>query len=417
MIRRIEALNYRCLRYTSQPLDDFHVLVGPNASGKTTFLDVVGFLGDLVAVGLFEAVFARTRTFQDLIWQRSGDWFELAVELEIPEERKRLLPNGKYRYVRYEVRIGLDEKTSEISILGEKILLRGCSEKATGQIQRMLFPKEPEAPNTLGISPKERHTKTIVNKIHGGNDNFHGETGKGWQHAFKLGPQKSALANLPEDESKFPVGTWLKNILITGVERLVLNSTVMRKSSPPGQPVWFLPDGSNLPWVVEGLKRSREDLFTAWIQHLKTALPDLEDVRTVSVEEDKHRYIVVRYGDGLEVPSWTLSDGTLRLLALTLPAYLPELRGVYMIEEPENGIHPRAVETMYQSLSSVYGAQILMATHSPVILSLAKPSQVLCFSKTESGATDIVRGSEHPALRDWKGEVNLGVLLAGGVLG
>jgi predicted ATPase len=105
------------------------------------------------------------------------------------------------------------------------------------------------------------------------------------------------------------------------------------------------------------------------------------------------------------------------LLALTLPAYLTGIEGIYLIEEPENGIHPRAVETMFQSLSSVYGAQILMATHSPVILSVAEASQILCFSKTETGAVDIVRGTEHPALRDWKGETNLGVLFAGGVLG
>ena len=43
------ALNYRCLRYVSRPLQPFHVLVGPNASGKTTFLDVVGFLQDLLS--------------------------------------------------------------------------------------------------------------------------------------------------------------------------------------------------------------------------------------------------------------------------------------------------------------------------------------------------------------------------------
>ena len=112
-----------------------------------------------------------------------------------------------------------------------------------------------------------------------------------------------------------------------------------------------------------------------------------------------------------------VSDGTLRLLALTLPAYLPGLEGVFLIEEPENGIHPRAVETMFQSLSSVYDAQILLASHSPVILSVADAAQVLCFSKAPSGASDIVLGSAHPALRDWKGETSLGVLFAGGVLG
>lgn len=71
---------------------------------------------------------------------------------------------------------------------------------------------------------------------------------------------------------------------------------------------------------------------------------------------------------GREVPSWIVTDGTLRLLALALPAYLTEFDGIYLIEEPQNGIHPKAVATMIQSLSSVYKAQILLATHSSVIL-------------------------------------------------
>jgi len=105
------------------------------------------------------------------------------------------------------------------------------------------------------------------------------------------------------------------------------------------------------------------------------------------------------------------------LLALTLPAYLPDLEGVFLIEEPENGIHPRAVETMFQSLSNVYDAQVLLATHSPIILSTVEPEQVLCFAKDHLGATDIVRGDQHPALLDWQRDPSLGTLFAAGVLG
>jgi predicted ATPase len=125
---------------------------------------------------------------------------------------------------------------------------------------------------------------------------------------------------------------------------------------------------------------------------------------------------MIRYEDRLEVPSWTLSEGTLRLLALTLLAYVPDFQGVYLIEEPENGVHPTAIETIYQSLSSIYEGQVMVASHSPILLSLAKPQELLCFTKTAEG-TEIVRGSEHPALRDWRGEVNLSDLFAAGVLG
>ena len=230
-------------------------------------------------------------------------------------------------------------------------------------------------------------------------------------------PGAPGLKHLPDDENAFPVSTYLRRLLSEGVQKLVLNSLLLRKASPPGQGRSFRPDGSNLPWVVRWLKQTAGERFKDWIAHLATVLPDLEGIRVVEREDDRHCYLMLQYRGGLEVPSWVASDGTLRLLALTLPAYLPDVKGSFLIEEPENGVHPRAVEAMFQSLSSVYGAQVLLATHSPVILSLAKPAQVLCFARTEAGATDIITGDRHPALADWRGDPNLSVLFAAGVLG
>ena len=144
--------------------------------------------------------------------------------------------------------------------------------------------------------------------------------------------------------------------------------------------------------------------------------PDIKDIRTVLREEDRHRYVIIDYENGVAVPSWMISEGTLRLMALTLLAYAADPKGVYLIEEPENGIHPAALQAVYESLSSIYDGQVLIASHSPVLLSMAKPEQLLCFIATADG-TRIVRGSEHQALRDWRGEVSLGMLAASGILG
>ena len=157
--------------------------------------------------------------------------------------------------------------------------------------------------------------------------------------------------------------------------------------------------------------------FRAWLDHVRTALEDIKDIDTVELPDNKHRYLVVEYMNGARIPSWLVSDGTLRLLTLTIPAYLHDLEGVFLIEEPENGIHPRAIETVLQSLSSVYRSQVLVATHSPVALNMLEPRDVLCFAKDAAGATDIVSGDRHPALRDWKkGEPDMGVLFAAGIL-
>ncbi len=419
MISLIETLNFRCLRYISQPVGPFNVLVGPNASGKTTFLDVVSFLSDLVSKGLEYAVGERTTDFRDLVWGREDGRFELAIEAKIPEDRRRLLAVKDYDTVRYEVAIGHDPQTGEIGILAERGWLK-VAEGAARPQQKLMFPSPDEPPNTIVTVHRQKKGRSLFAKAAGGNDNYyadaHPKEGR-WAPSFKLGPRKSTLANLPEDEENFPVSSWFKQFLSKGAERIVLNSLLIRKASPPGQVRGFKPDGSNLPWVVAQLEEKNPARLREWIAHVRTALQDIEDIRTVVRPDDRHRYLVLVYRDGLEVPSWMASDGTLRLLALTLPAYLEDFRGIYLIEEPENGIHPRAVEPMCQSLSSVYDAQILMATHSPVILSVVDPKEVLCFAKTDKGATDIVAGNEHPKLRDWRGEENFGVLYAGGVLG
>ena len=419
MISLIEALGYRSLRYIRQPVGPFHVLIGPNASGKTTFLDVVSFLGRLVSDGVEDAVGERTENFVDLVWNRKGQHFEVAIELNLPDSVREKLILETICTVRYEVSIGVlpDSETDELGILSERVFLTPSRE--TPEPPRALFPAPVEPPETI-MHKTARGGKLVISKSYGGNDNFTPEnkskTSKAWSHSFKLGPRKSALGNLPPDETQFPACTWLKNLLTEGVQPFILNSLLMRKPSPPNQRRRFRTDGSNLPWVVNDLQRN-ENRFRDWIGHLQTVLPDLVMVHSVLRPEDRHRYLMVEYEGGLKVPSWMVSDGTLRLFALTLPAYLPDFKGIYLIEEPENGIHPRAVETVFQSLSSVYDAQLLLASHSPVILGCALTESVLCFAKNEQGATDVVSGPNHPRLQEWKGETNLGVLFAAGVLG
>ena len=421
MITLVEALNYRCLYDVRRPLGNLQILVGPNASGKTTFLDVVAFLGRLVSDGPDAAVQERTQNFQDLVWNRSGTAFELAIEALIPEKRRANLKDGADT-IRYEVGISSDTRSGEIEIVAEKVLLKKAHSPEP-RVMELPFPGPITKRKSILTKPRTHGARTVITKAPGGNDGFysevHEEKGKGWVPVFKLGPRKSALGNLPEDESKFPAATWLKGLLTTGVQPIVLNSLLLRKASPPSQVRAFKPDGSNLPWVIHSLQKKAEERFKDWVLHLQTALPDIETIRTVEREDDRHRYMILRYRGGLEVPSWMASDGTLRLLALTVLPYLPSFDGVYMIEEPENGIHPLAVEPVFQSLASVRSAQILLATHSPVILGIAEASQVLCFAKSKDpeGAVDIVPGSEHPGLREWKGQVGLGVLFASGVLG
>ena len=46
-----------------------------------------------------------------------------------------------------------------------------------------------------------------------------------------------------------------------------------------------------------------------------------------------------------------------------------------------------------------------------------EPTQIVCLSLDAEGAATAVRGDQHPALVEWKESINLGTLLASGVLG
>ena len=207
--------------------------------------------------------------------------------------------------------------------------------------------------------PKE--WRRIVTK-EGIGDSFHSEI-VGRLSAYRSDPRRFALANLLQDEEHFPVALWVQNLLMGGIHVLALNSAAMRRPSSPSVPRTFRTDGSNLPLVVRDLRNRHEKDFKDWLDHLRTVLPDLQKIKVVEREEDRHLYLNVYYSN-LEhpVPSWLLSDGTLRLFALTLLAYLPNNQEVYLIEEVENGIHPRAIEAIFDSLSSVYDGQVLLAT-------------------------------------------------------
>jgi predicted ATPase len=391
--------------------------VGPNASGKSTFLDVVGLMGDLLDQrrDVTEVLRDRSSSLAELTFMQRSQRFEIAVEAEGGGVSLDSDP-VPYR-TRYEVALGVDDQ-GVIGVLAENLWLKRNGTTVAPPTQST-FPMLRKPRDTI-VLPERRQAppgwRKVVSKASSGNDYFRSEV-TNWNAPFRFGPQRLALANLPEDEERFPRAVWFRRLMQKGVQRLALSGEAMRRPSPPGSPQEFQPDGSNLPWAIDQLLKTDVTRLNRWLDHVRTALPDIQSIETIERPEDKHRYLVVRYQTGLRAPSWTVSDGTLRLLALTLVAYLDASDRVYLIEEPENGIHPQAVEAVFRSLSGTYDAQILCATHSPVLLAQAEPESVLCFARTAEGATDVIRGSQHPNLRDWKRSVDLGTLFATGVLG
>ncbi len=388
MITRVEANNYRCLRSVNVPLRPFQILVGPNGSGKTAFMDVLGFIRDCASHTVLYAVNQRTDNYHDLVWGREESSFDLALEAEIPQDHLIPSESASYTLVRYDLSVRLDLRSEIPVIEKEKVVLRDPAlEKALTLVDR---------------------TQTEVVFAHEGSSQGDVRT--------QIPSTNSAVNYFPTGPNDFPMLRRFATLLSQGIRDVRLRPEDLHGLSTLEAEKAGKLTGANLARSVFELWTNSRELFKGWERHLRTALPDLERVRTETWPQGRARYLMLKYQNGIEVPSRVLSDGTLCLLALTILAYLPEPNQVYLIEEPENAVHPTAVETIYQSLSSLYDSQVIMASHSPVLLGLAKPEELLCFTRAHEG-TEVVPGNEHPVLKEWKGEVNLSDLFASGVLG
>ena len=372
-LRRICAINYRCLRKVDVELDQFHVFVGANGTGKSALFDVLLFTRDLLESGLDSAVDERTSDFRDLVWGRPNRnlRFKFVFELDVPDTIKERIPESCDRFT---VSIAVQEMKKGLSAtLDASLERRDGGGKSIGSVLRDRWKTRIKFDSTSSFEAAvefenpfvSRHIERTFSRI-----------------------QEVALE-----------GRLLRQASLSRWRRQMPTSTSFSRA---------------LPWLVHRLQRY-PTRFRNWKKHIRTVITDLRDVRVDIREDNRHSYLTAIYRDGLEVPSWSLSDGTLRLLALTIIAYLPEYGRSYLIEEPENGIHPLAIEAIYRSLSSAYSSQVLIATHSPVLLACTEPKELLCFSK-RGGETQIIRGDQHPRLAHWQSAADVDLLFASDVL-
>lgn len=425
MILQLEAYNYRCLKAICQPLDRFHVFIGRNGSGKSAFLDVLMFLSEallyphldlaIFGSGVEDGLFPRTQgDFRDLLHKGEGKSFTLAVVVRLPSELLEKKGLQLYDRCRYQVRIGINED-GELGVLSERLWLIKSGNPHNLIERPLLFETDSEALQNRLFRQKRKGWRLAI-KRDGRQVRFWSEISK-WNYPLTVSPNKLALTLA--DEERLPVSTWLLRFLRDEIYMLQLNPRLMRRPCPATASAAFHLDGANLPKVVFQLKGKNPSLFQRWLEHVRSVLKDLRGIKVEKREEDNAFYLVLCY-DGIEVKQWSASEGTLRFLALTLLGYLPEERGVWLIEEPENGIHPQALEAVIEALATAENLQVFIATHSPIVLNCKdyiKPSNLLCF-RLENGATVINTAKDLMGKRRVQvpTALTLGDLMAWGVL-
>ncbi|MCR4318170.1 MAG: AAA family ATPase [Planctomycetes bacterium] len=408
MLTDIVIKNFRCIKGSHVDLlgSNFNVLVGPNGSGKSSFLDALEFVRDCVLGDLQTAIGKRSSDFRDLTFMREGDVIMIVCEFQLVQ--------CAFQKVLYSISICFDN--TEGIVVSDEFLVA---------------PELRSGGKTLRSPLKFKdHGIFVGHTKHDNNYEVAYYSEMDIQHRtiiHRSDRRRTALSLVPPDRENYPTANLVRDFIVDGVKYIQLNSRAMKDPCPALSPTSLNLDGSNLAKVIGHFigknggpkskgRATKPEAFKNWIGHLKFALPGLSDIYHRKRIDDNAEYIVLKYDNGLECPSWLLSDGTLRILALTLLAYLPPKPGIYLVEEPEDGVHPRGLDVVLDSLSSVPGSQVMVTTHSPMVIEYAGKDALLCFDYDKDG-THIRRAEDHPVLKDWDGIPDLGTIYASGILG
>nr|WP_315396301.1 AAA family ATPase [uncultured Duganella sp.] len=156
---------------------------------------------------------------------------------------------------------------------------------------------------------------------------------------------------------------------------LQLESSSLRKPDDFLSVSSVSPTGEHLPAALDRLKKNEEVA-----NQLATLLPEVSDVFVDVDEKRQLKTLYLETTSGIRHEARSLSDGTLRFLALAIIGADPEAGGVICLEEPENGIHPARIPAIVELLSQMavdprYPVgpdnplrQIIINTHSPLVI-------------------------------------------------
>jgi predicted ATPase len=221
----------------------------------------------------------------------------------------------------------------------------------------------------------------------------------------------SLVANDPSSSRISQLRPFFKAIATDlGATLLRLDARAIARPSLLGDPL--LPDGSGLVGIVDELLTSGvgEEQIGRVNEIIRKLSPHVKGVaaRLVTGGRKELHFALRR---GAVIPASQMSDGIVLAAALVLISLGSGNRRL-LIEEPENGLHPRQLKVVADTIRSIaetQGTQIVLATHSPLLLNHFAAEEVLLVIRDQAGVR-VQRMSEARGLDDLASEMALGEL-------
>jgi predicted ATPase len=187
----------------------------------------------------------------------------------------------------------------------------------------------------------------------------------------------------------------------------------MRRSETIDDNKYLRFDASNIaPFLLDLKNSKRSSKTTAYSQIVDTirlVTPFFDDFILKPYDNEKVRLNWRQKGSDYPLKPQHLSDGTLRFICLTTALLQPNPPSNIIIDEPELGLHPYAIEILAELIvATSKKTQLIISTQSPSLVDYFEPEDIIVVNR-EKGASSFNRLNKDE-LSSWLNDYSLGDL-------
>lgn len=369
MLTQITISGYKSLQGSAAQFAPFTVIVGRNNTGKSNLFDALRLLSHLAQMPAASA-FKPERHRGDPVesfFSEQQPRLSLACDFDLTGTPHPFVPDRflSHPLLRYELELG--SLNLSIVVISEKLAGR-----TPAGAERGFITPDPDDKSKLYVAE---------------------DTANGGRLRPFSSPSARSILTLIDDPELYPHIVALAREL-SAWRFFHFEPEALREPSPAMDILELEPSGRGLSGFYDTLQNRDPARFQSAERALRRGIPEARGLKVLDTG-DRRRLLAVVRDDGREFTARVLSDGTLRFLALLALAYAPQPPGLVCFEEPENGVHPGRLPFVVDTLRGLSErgseggrrSQVIVNSHSPYLVDLLKPDEMLLASLQEKGRT------------------------------
>jgi len=171
-------------------------------------------------------------------------------------------------------------------------------------------------------------------------------------------------------------------------------------------------DASNIAPFLLGLRNKKETAYDEIVDSVRLVTPFFDDFILKPGKKGEKEVVNLSWkqkGSDYPMQPYHFSDGTIRFICLAAALLQPDLPSTIVIDEPELGLHPYAIEILAELIQAASNkTQVVVSTQSPPLIDNFNPEDIIVVNREQGAST--FRRLEEKELTQWLDEYSLGDL-------